>query len=129
MEDQQNILRLTLYEAVRINPTSIAALGRDDGAGPADAGVAETLEDLALYLAQLPAAYRDSRFRDLASACCEIGEIAGALGLERLSRVARTVAGLTAGDDSVALAANLARLMRLGNEALSVIWNLQDRIV
>lgn len=91
--------------------------------------VGNLLDDLALKLSQIGPAWRDGRFDRVAGCCRDVAEIAVELRFDRLARVARTSLALTAQNDGVALAANLARLMRLGESVLTTVWDLQDASV
>lgn len=87
------------------------------------------LDDLALKLSQIGPAWRDARFDTVVCCCRDVGELAVALRCDRLARVARTAVALAAQNDGVALAANLGRMMRLGEEVLTSVWDLQDALV
>ncbi|WP_108483209.1 hypothetical protein [Oceaniglobus ichthyenteri] len=129
MNTQHKVAMLRPIEPVSIDPACLALLRDTNSANQADNNVAEALEDVALGLSRIAGAYRQDRFDDIKTEGIAIGEIAGRIGLERMARVAFTVATLAKGSDGVALSANLARLVRLGNDALSEIWDLQDQIV
>ncbi len=129
MELQQGVVSLRPREALSIDPARLMELRNTGGAGQVDRMLGETLEDLALGLSRIAGAYQQDRFTTITDECVAIGKIAGRIGLDRIARVAFTVAALAKGSDGVALSANLARLMRLGNDALGAIWELQDQIV
>ncbi|WP_102110300.1 hypothetical protein [Oceaniglobus roseus] len=129
MNTVEKVVALTPREGCGINPGALLALRGSDGCALARTTMGEALEDLALALSRVAQAYREDRFHDLREAACTVGRIAASLDLDRLARVARTVAGLSTTTDCTALAANVARLVRLGNGALGAIWELQDQIV
>lgn len=85
-----------------------------------------TLEQLAEALSRVSIAYRDGRMIAMTAAARQASDQASAVGLNRLSRVARTVCVLAGAPDGTALAANVARLMRLGEDSLESIWQLHD---
>lgn len=90
----------------------------------------DTLDELALNLARIGPAWRSGRLDQVKANCRRVAAIAVELRFDRLARVARTSVVLTGkGSDEVALAANLARLMRLGEAVLMTIWELQDASV
>jgi hypothetical protein len=93
------------------------------------AAVGDTLDELAQRLSQIGPAWRDGRFDEIAQLCRRVAEIATELELDRLARVARTALALVACSDGVALAANLGRLMRMGEAMLTTIWQMQDASV
>jgi len=129
MQHRTAVATLRPLEGVSIDPACLALLREAGGPSHVDRMIGESLEDLALGLSRLAGAYRSDRLDDLSDEAVALGKIAARIGLERMARVAFTVAALAKGSDAVALSANLARLMRLGNDALSAIWDLQDQIV
>lgn len=86
----------------------------------------DQLDELALKLSQIGPAWRDARFDQVSRLSRDVADIAVALGVERLARVARTAVALSRQNDGVALAANLGRMMRLGEAVLTSVWELQD---
>jgi len=129
MQQLNAVAMLRPVEGVSIDPACLALLREAGGPGCGDRMIGESLEELALGLSRVAGAYRHDRLDDVSGECVAIGKIAASIGLERMGRVAFTCAALAKGRDPVALSANLARLMRLGNDALSAIWDLQDQIV
>jgi len=129
IQNGKTVATLRPIEGVSIDPACMALLRQAGAASQTDRMIGEALEDLALGLARAAGAYRDGRFEDVSRESVAIGKIAARIGVDRMARVAFTVAALAKGRDPVALSANLARLMRLGNNALSTIWDLQDQIV
>lgn len=129
MEQRKAVVMLRPQEGMSIDPACLALLREAGSPGQVDRMIGEALEDLALGLSRLAGTYQSNQFDDMCDESVALGKIAAQVGLDRISRVAFTVAALTKGGDAVALAANLARLMRLGNDALSEIWELQDQIM
>ena len=84
------------------------------------------LEEIAELMSRVTLAWANGRTPDMRQAAAALGARCGALGLNRVSRVARTIESLDPGGDEVALAANVARLARLGHATLEEIWCLQD---
>lgn len=125
MEDVKLVM-IRPREGVSFDPVQMAKFVGSRG----DTGaVSEALEDLSGALTKVARTYQEARMDDLIKACRETAQIAGTVGLDRLARVARTVAMLAGTSDTTALAANIARLIRLGEGALTAIWDLQDQIV
>lgn len=126
---QVNVWALRPKEGSSLDPVQLgdilARMADEQGA----AALGNLLDDLALKLSQIGPAWRDGRFDRVAGFLREVAEIAVELRFERMARVARTALALTAGNDGVALAANLSRLMRLGESVLTTIWDLQDASV
>ncbi|WOI55560.1 hypothetical protein [Palleronia sp. LCG004] len=84
------------------------------------------LDDLGVAFDRLAVAYRESRFDEVARQARWLADQAHALGLNRLFRVCRHVVALSHGHDVAALAANVTRLIRLGDQVVSVGWQQQD---
>ncbi len=103
-------------------------MGRSDphGAAASPEILDATLEEMTEALSRAAVSYRDRRLEDVAAAARDIADRAHELGLNRLFRVCRHVVSLTDGHDDTALAANVARLVRLGDEAISAAWLRQD---
>ena len=127
MNNSGSVVTLRPFEGISIDSESLARLRESGCEVQGAARTGELLEDLALGLSRIAIAYRNDRFEDLCAGSQKVAQLATKIGLDRLGRVAGTVAALSRGSDSVALAANLARLMRLGNDALGAIWDLQDQ--
>ncbi|SES05157.1 hypothetical protein SAMN04490244_10573 [Tranquillimonas rosea] len=86
----------------------------------------DTMDFLALELARVALAYRDARFDRLRRAAGRVAELSSDARLDRMALVARTVVALAGGRDEIALAANVARLDRLGDATLCVIWSVRE---
>ncbi len=129
MSEIIGVTNLVPREGISIDNETLAHLRGVGNPQVVNRALGEALEDLALAMSRAAIAYRDDRFERLDAASRETAHAAALLGLDRLGRVACTVAVLTHSRDSVALAANLSRMIRLGNDALTAIWDLQDRIV
>lgn len=117
MRKTVKVARICPRERVAFDPLRLESIRRRMG-DRAERAVGEALEELALRLSQAARAHHHGRFDRLVLACREAADIGGELGLDRLGRVARTTATLAGGDDAVALAANLERLIRLGEAAV-----------
>lgn len=84
------------------------------------------LEGIAEMLSRVSLAHAEGDPAALRRAASRLGARCGVVGLFRVARVARTVERLAAAADEIALAANVARLDRLGHATLHEIWCLQD---
>lgn len=85
--------------------------------------VATVLHDLSQQLEEIAVAYRAARFDEVVKVARVAAVTASSLRLDRLARVARTVCVLATSDDSAALAANVARMIRLGEDAFVMALN------
>lgn len=126
---QANVRALRPREGTTIDPVQLGDLMARMADRQGQYALGNLLDELALRLSQIGPAWRDGRFDRVAACCRDIADIAIELCFERLARVARTALTLTGGDDGVALAANLGRLMRLGEAVLTTVWDLQDASV
>lgn len=126
---QVNVRALRPREGKTLDPVQLGDLMARMADKKGSAALGNLLDELALKLSQIGPAWRDSRFDSVATFCRDVADIAVELQFERLARVARTALMLTSQNDGVALAANLARLMRLGESVLTTVWDLQDASV
>ncbi|PZX15033.1 hypothetical protein LX81_02621 [Palleronia aestuarii] len=98
--------------------------------GPQTADLAERigpdLEGLAERLSIISRLYRDGRNAEIGRLAREVAGMSQSLGLLQISRVAAALDGLASGRDPAALGANVARLLRLGDDALHTLWALHD---
>ena len=101
-------------------------VGCHDERGVRQTELEPDLEALAEDLSRVLRAWRLEAPSDLQAAVADVSRRSSRLGLNRLCRVARTVATLVGSGDRPALAANIARLDRLGRATLTDIWRLQD---
>ena len=126
---QGNVHALVPREAVALDPVQLGDLMARMAGKHGATVVGNVLDDLALRLSQIGPAWRDGRMDQVMDCCREVAEIGVSLELDRLARVARTALMLASKGDGVALAANLGRLMRLGEAVLTSVWDLQDASV
>jgi hypothetical protein len=126
MGNVADVVPLHLREVATVDPARLAALQRRMGEEGAQLLLHTTLEDLAAHLSRAAAAYDARHWERMAQACRNVADAARAVGLDRLGRVARTTAMLSGRTGDVALAANTARLMRLGEGALAALWDLRE---
>lgn len=87
--------------------------------------VSRTCEELDHRLGQVSAHYRDSALAALAAEARGIAAAAMPVGLTELARAAAHVSACCSRNDPAALAATVARLVRLGDRALGLIGNLR----
>ncbi|SFG87873.1 hypothetical protein SAMN04488020_104272 [Palleronia marisminoris] len=85
------------------------------------------LDQLMAGLSRVSLAWHDRDGAVLRNSASFVAGRASALGLNRIARVARTVETLARTEDGAALAANVARLLRLGQGFFEEVWELQDR--
>jgi len=88
--------------------------------------VCRAMEELALRLTHCDKLYRDKALGDLHKSAKSLVAIADQIGMPAVSSVAGNVTICIDCENTIALAARVARLLRIGEESLAVIWDLQD---
>lgn len=114
-------------EGVRLDGDRLVALYANLGAAGAEAVICRAMEDLATGLADLQALAVACDLAAMLGRAQILARIAKDLGMASLSFVADDVAQCAGRGDLPALAAVLARLVRIGDRSLTAVWDLQDR--
>lgn len=84
------------------------------------------MEELALRLSHSERLYQQDDMAGLRKSTQSLIAIADQIGMRKLARVAGDVTSVVDDKDFVAIAATLARLMRVGEASLTAVWDLQD---
>lgn len=113
-------------ESARLDTELLEGLVRQLGADAAERMVGQTMETLALQMAELDPLYRCARTAELARRAQALAQLADGIGLRSYATVARHVEACALRDDWPALAAVLARLERVADRSLMALWDLQD---
>lgn len=111
--------------SLRVDAEPLLRLQTAQGSQAARDLVSRTCEELGHRLARIADHYRDCAFPELAAEARGIAAAAVPVGLTELARAASHVCACTARNDPAALAATVARLVRLGDRALGLIGNLR----
>ncbi|MCC1494266.1 hypothetical protein [Cognatishimia sp. F0-27] len=113
-------------ERPEMDARQIEILCADLGSRAAEDVICRTMEDLGMRLCRIqkhdPRRPSEERHKDLRA----LAAVAGQIGLTGLACVARDVMNCIEYGDTVAEAATTARLGRVGEQALSTLWDLQD---
>ena len=119
------ITELAPEEPARFNPECLEELCLKIGEVRAEAEVALALHRISEKLPKLNAMLRDdgNAFADAVDQICTDAEL---IGMATLARVARNVADSFATQNTVALAATMARLDRVGERSIHAVWDLED---
>ena len=125
----EHLTLLKQNEAVHFDPERLKELYVQLGEASAEDVVCRALEELAVRLSHTERCYREGRLLDMRKSARSLCAIADQIGMAMFSRVARDVTRCADSGDRVALAATLARLLRIGERSLSEIWDLQDMSV
>ena len=114
---------LTMTEKVQIDSRRLAEIVDELGETAAHDVLTLALEQLARGLQDLRAAAAQGDAAALAMRAEMLARLAWQLGMTSLAGVAVDVAVCAERGDATGLAATLARLMRIGNRALTEIWD------
>lgn len=104
----------------------IETLRNDLGLHAAEDVVCRAMEELAQRLCQVQEQSIRGPREDLHKGLRALGAIADQIGLQSLSKVARDVMICIEFGDGVAEAATVARLARMGEGSLAMLWDLQE---
>lgn len=118
------VTRLYHAEAVRFENTRLQALVADLGDVGADRVISRAMEEIAVRLSRIEAAYDAGALDRVGKGARSLVAIADQTGLASVRDAALVVAGLSASHDSTALAACVARLIRVGETSLVTVWDV-----
>ena len=110
-------------EVVTLDLDRLGALRPAPGDAEAEARLAAALEALAATLADVEACWRRGDSAQMMRALGAAQGLAEPLGMVKLEGTLRAVRACLAGGDAVALAATLARMLRVGERSLVAIWD------
>ncbi len=122
----ERIVVLDHGEADAFDMRQLNELYQQLGQARADDVICRVLEELATLLSMVERCFRETRRLDMRKHARTLAQLAGQIGLPTVARVARDVIICIDSDDSVALAATYARLIRTGERSLIEIWDLED---
>jgi hypothetical protein len=114
---------------VRVDKERLEQLYAQLGASGADGVVSRAMEELAVRLAKVDSCYKKGQLEDMQRAARSMIAISEQIGMETFARVAADVNTLATLDDGTALAATVDRLMRIGENSLLAVWDLQGASV
>ncbi|WP_397544007.1 hypothetical protein [Roseovarius salis] len=113
-------------ETAGFDPGRIDDLFTQLGPAAAEELVCRTLEELAARLTHAERCHRRGRLDEMRKTARGLCGVSDQLGLVLLARVARDVIACAELGDRVALAATLARLLRVGERSLTEVWAFRD---
>lgn len=125
-ETVEQVTMLKQDETVRLDAERLEELYLQLGEAGAEDVVCRALEELAVRLSHTERCYREMRLEELRKSARSLIAIAEQIGMQLLAQVAKDVTVCVDEDDGIALAATLARLLRIGERSLSEVWDLQD---
>ncbi|MEM0948288.1 MAG: hypothetical protein AAGK37_12835 [Pseudomonadota bacterium] len=121
------ISRLHYAEPAQVDRLRLEELVYDHGPQGAERLMGRTLEDLAVRLNQAERAWRKGHSAALQRDANSLADLAYGVGLVGLCQVANAVAEIAVTDDSAALGATVARMMRVGEASLMSAWDLDGQ--
>tara|TARA_R110002012_G_scaffold61104_2_gene160292 strand:+ start:465 stop:926 length:462 start_codon:yes stop_codon:yes gene_type:complete len=113
-------------EVIGIDSDRLTDLYVELGEAAAEDVICRAMEELAVRLSHAERMYRESDIVSLRKSARSTAAIADQIGLHLLARVARDVTTAIDRADMIALAATLARLLRIGDRSLTAIWDTRD---
>ncbi|MBW4706605.1 hypothetical protein KX928_02285 [Roseobacter sp. YSTF-M11] len=120
------VLKIRLKETVHVDQDRLGALYSELGEAAAEDVVCRAMEELALRLSHCSRLHSACNHDELRKCARSLIAIAEQIGMHVLSRVAADVIDAIDALDGPAVAATLARLIRIGEQSLTAIWDLQD---
>jgi hypothetical protein len=121
-----HVLKIRLKEAVHVDQDRLGALYAELGEMAAEDVVCRAMEELALRLSHCSRLHGANEWSELRKCARSLIAISEQIGMLVLARVAGDVIKCLDARDTPALAATLARLLRIGEQSLTAIWDLQD---
>jgi hypothetical protein len=115
------VIRLYHAEAVRFEDAQLRQLTSDLGRARADRVIGRAMDEVAVRLARIEAAYTVGALDRVGKGARGLMAIAGQTGLASVRDAARDVAELSTSRDGTALAACVARLLRVGEASLVTV--------
>lgn len=120
------VLKIRLKESVHVDQDRLGTLYAQLGENGAEDVVCRAMEELALRLSHCSRLYGVENWVELRKCARSLIAIADQIGMHALAKVAGDVITCLDVQDDVAIAATLARLLRIGEQSLTSIWDLQD---
>ncbi|KIN63091.1 hypothetical protein Z946_1954 [Sulfitobacter noctilucicola] len=120
------VLQINPVEQVSVDQDRLGALYSQLGEAGAEDVVCRALEELSLRLSHSEALFRESAWSELRKNTRSLIAIAEQIGMKALSHVAGDVTYSIDRSDTVAVAATLSRLLRIGERSLTAVWDIQD---
>ena len=125
-ETVTNITRLDYEEKVRLDSDRMAELYVQLGEVGAQDVVCRAMEELAVRLDRLSQIYPEQQKADIRKGAKGLIGIAEQIGMHKLASVSRDVCNCLDNNDPISVGATMARLMRIGDQSLTAVWDLQD---
>jgi len=125
----ETVTKMEPRECVRLDAGQLELLYAKLGEVSADDVLCRAMEELAVRMKQSEKYYSVGAAKDLRKTAHSLISIAEQVGLKTLARVAEDVVTCIDMNDWIALGATFARLLRISNQSLTAIWDLQDMTI
>jgi hypothetical protein len=122
----ENVLVLKPKDGVRVDQEKLTSLYMQLGEAAAEDVICRAMEELAVRLSHCERLYREDKSDELRKSARSLTAIADQIGMGLLAQVAVDVTRAIDDGDRTAQAATLSRLLRIGENSLTAIWDLQD---
>lgn len=126
MRKMNHVLKIRLKETVRVDQDRLGALYAELGEAGAEDVVCRAMEELALRLSHCSRLHSAGNIDELRKCTRSLVAISDQIGMHLLARVAGDVMACIDHGDMAALGATFSRLLRIGEQSLTAIWDLQD---
>ncbi len=113
-------------ETVRMDADRVASLCTQLGEGAAEDVICRAMEELAVRLRKIETAFHDDDYNTMRKCARSMIAIADQIGLTTLARVAADVAHSVDAMNPVAIASTYTRLIRVSDQSLTAVWDVQD---
>ena len=124
-----DIARIIHFEKTHLNRDRLDALVAELGDADAERVIGQAMEELAVRLNRIEAAYRAGETARIAKGAQGLVAIADQVGMSQLSAIAHSVTETIADGNTAAIAATVARLVRIGESSLMTVWDVKDMSV
>jgi hypothetical protein len=119
-----HVLRVRLTETVRVDQDRLGALYAELGEVAAEDVVCRAMEELAVRFSHCSRLHSAGHWSELRKCTRSLIAISDQIGMAVLARVAGDVIETLDAGDIPATGATLARLLRIGEQSLTAIWDL-----
>ena len=126
VREMENVIVLAHDDVVQMAGRALGALQAQLGEAGAEGVVNRAMEEMANRLSLIERCHYQGDKDALWKAAKGLIGIAEQIGLATLADAARSLAECAKGDDAVALAAVMNRLIRLGDRSLTAVWDLPE---
>lgn len=123
------IIALCPQEAISLDLPANFAPVPSDAIGLVAPYSEDAVEEMVVCLAAIEAAWSAGEFQRLQRTIGSVTELAEATGLKDVVLIAKTANELVCGCDEVALAAVIARLVRVGETSLATLLEISYRLI